>query len=113
MQTAEHSITKAQAQAQAQAMAFQGTEGIYMLPHHVREIDRLMRSTTDGVLLVVPLPSQRKTLRVLDSGCADGRSVPLSSYLEFFCFVDICWLVGLLSCSSSMNGSLTFGGCDS
>ncbi|KAL8687135.1 MAG: hypothetical protein Q9218_006608 [Villophora microphyllina] len=58
--------------------AFSGTEGVYMLPHHVQEIDRLqrqhrfMKGTTDGALLVSKLPSDQRTLRVLDSGCADG-----------------------------------------
>ncbi|POR31210.1 Uncharacterized protein TPAR_08582 [Tolypocladium paradoxum] len=57
---------------------FSGTEGIYMLPHHPREIERLQRqhffmsSTTDGQLLVVPVIHQRKSLRVLDSGAANG-----------------------------------------
>ncbi len=65
---------------QFKSNAFQGTEGVYMLPHHVQEIDRLqrqhrfMKSTTDGALVVTPLPSEAKTLRVLDSGCADGLS---------------------------------------
>lgn len=65
---------------QLKSNAFLGTEGTYLLPHHVKEIDRLqrqhyfMKSTTDGALLVTPLPSEGKTLRVLDSGCADGLS---------------------------------------
>ena len=64
--------------SQIKSNAFSGTEGVYMLPHHVQEIDRLrrqhrfMKSTTDGALLVTPLPSERKNLCVLDSGCADG-----------------------------------------
>lgn len=64
--------------AQFKSNAFSGTEGVYMLPHHVLEIDRLrrqhlfMKSTTNGALLVMPLSSEKKALRVLDSGCADG-----------------------------------------
>ncbi|KAI4251097.1 MAG: hypothetical protein LQ352_005064 [Teloschistes flavicans] len=66
------------AMPQVNKAAFSGTEGVYMLPHHVQEIDRLrrqhwfMKGTTDGALLVSKLPSDQKTLRVLDSGCADG-----------------------------------------
>lgn len=85
---------------QFKSHAFLGTEGVYMLPHHVQEIDRLqrqhdfMRSTTDGALVVTPLPLEGKTLRVLDSGCADGLSpCPLISSL----FVDIMWLFRLIS----------------
>lgn len=68
------------AMPQVNKAAFSGTEGVYMLPHHVQEIDRLrrqhwfMKGTTDGALLVSKLPSDQKTLRVLDSGCADGMS---------------------------------------
>ena len=57
---------------------FSGTEGMYMLPHHALEIDRLqrqhrfMKGTTDGALLTRSLPSEAKALRVLDCGAADG-----------------------------------------
>ncbi|GKZ76891.1 hypothetical protein AnigIFM56816_008997 [Aspergillus niger] len=57
--------------------AFVGTEGIYNLPHHQREIDRLQRqhnlilSSTGGLLLSTPLESNA-TLRILDAGAADG-----------------------------------------
>ncbi|KAL8981826.1 MAG: hypothetical protein Q9205_003505 [Flavoplaca limonia] len=63
---------------ESRSNAFSGTEGVYMLPHHQQEIDRLqrqhrfMKGTTDGALLVTPLPTNQTTLRVLDSGCADG-----------------------------------------
>lgn len=59
---------------------FLGTEGNYMLPHHAQEIERLnrqhrfMNTTTDGKLLVVPVINQQKSLRVLDSGAADGMN---------------------------------------
>ncbi|KAJ6441380.1 methyltransferase family protein [Purpureocillium lavendulum] len=57
---------------------FSGTEGSYMLPHHVQEIERLgrqhhfMKTTTDGKQLVTPNIQQLKSLTVLDSGAADG-----------------------------------------
>ncbi|KAF4333983.1 methyltransferase [Fusarium beomiforme] len=57
---------------------FSGTEGSYMLPHHAQEIQRLhrqhhfMNTTTGGQLLVVPTIHQSKSLRILDSGAADG-----------------------------------------
>jgi hypothetical protein len=59
---------------------FRGTEGVYMLPHHAKEIDRLtkqhlfMRSTTEDLQLAIPITSGAKELRVLDCGCADGKS---------------------------------------
>ncbi|KAK1253848.1 hypothetical protein MKX07_001925 [Trichoderma sp. CBMAI-0711] len=58
--------------------SFTGTEGAYMLPHHQQEIDRLtrqhrfMNSTTGGQLLVTPNIKEKKELRVLDCGAADG-----------------------------------------
>ncbi|RAH62813.1 methyltransferase family protein [Aspergillus piperis CBS 112811] len=57
--------------------AFVGTEGIYNLPHHKREIDRLQRqhnfilSSTGGLLLGMPVETNA-TLRILDAGAADG-----------------------------------------
>lgn len=72
---------------ESRSNAFSGTEGVYMLPHHQQEIDRLqrqhrfMKGTTDGALLATPLPTNQITLRVLDSGCADGGSLPLLGYL--------------------------------
>ncbi|KAF5565065.1 methyltransferase [Fusarium phyllophilum] len=57
---------------------FSGTEGTYMLPHHAQEIERLhrqhlfMNTTTGGQLLVIPSIHEKKSLRVLDSGAADG-----------------------------------------
>ncbi|RMJ24265.1 Methyltransferase [Aspergillus sp. HF37] len=57
---------------------FGGTEGQYLLPHHVSEIDRLRRQHNytkvccDGNLLGFPLPESSEPIRVLDSGCADG-----------------------------------------
>lgn len=65
--------------------AFGGTEGHYMLPHHQTEIERLRRqhelvkSSTSDQLLGFPLPSSESELRVLDCGCADGKS---SKFLE-------------------------------
>jgi hypothetical protein len=59
--------------------AFKGTEGVYMLPHHVKEIDRLtrqhvfMRSSTEDLQLATPITSGAKELRVLDCGAADGK----------------------------------------
>ncbi|KAJ5660841.1 uncharacterized protein N7484_000213 [Penicillium longicatenatum] len=56
---------------------FVGTEGIYLLPHHQREIERLQKqhnfflSSTNGILLTVPLQNQ-SDWRILDSGAADG-----------------------------------------
>lgn len=58
--------------------AFQGTEGIYLLPHHPNELERvklchgLMLSDTGNVLIKSPLPAAGSTIRILDSGCADG-----------------------------------------
>lgn len=72
--------------------AFLGTEGIYMLPHHEQEINRLqrqhrfMKGTTDGTLLATPLPPKESTLRVLDSGCADGLSFLVCSPLLIVVF---------------------------
>lgn len=56
---------------------FSGTEGVYLLPHHKDEIERLQRqhffikAATDDKLTPVDLPEGAK---VLDSGCADGKS---------------------------------------
>lgn len=66
--------------------AFVGTEGIYNLPHHQREIDRLQRqhnlilSSTGGLLLSTPLESNA-TLRILDAGAADGKWKGESPYI--------------------------------
>lgn len=62
-----------------------------MLPHHTQEIDRpqrqhrFMESMTDGALIATPLSLEGKTLRVVDSACADGVSLcsPLSSPFFF------------------------------
>lgn len=60
---------------------FCGTEGVYLLPHHQDEIDRLQRqhnfikTATDGQLVPVKLPAGA---RILDSGCADGTYNPTS-----------------------------------
>ncbi|KAH6866128.1 hypothetical protein B0T10DRAFT_534374 [Thelonectria olida] len=57
---------------------FSGSEGSYMLPHHAQEIERLRRQhhfmnlTTGGQLVVVPSIHSQASLRVLDSGAADG-----------------------------------------
>jgi hypothetical protein len=61
---------------------FEGTEGQYLLPHHVSEIDRLRRQheytkvCCDGNLLGFPLPESSQQLEILDSGCADGEQKP-------------------------------------
>lgn len=63
---------------------FAGTEGIYHLPHHAKEIERLRKqhafivSSTGGVLVTAPL--KQSTIKVLDSGAADGEE--RSSFLE-------------------------------
>ena len=55
---------------------FMGTEGVYLLPHHKEEIERLQRqhgfikAASDGELTNVKLPTGA---RVLDTGCADGK----------------------------------------
>lgn len=55
---------------------FAGSEGAYLLPHHVQEIERLrtqqglILSSTGNVLLTTPLKSH---VRILDSGAADGE----------------------------------------
>ncbi|KAF2499003.1 methyltransferase family protein [Lophium mytilinum] len=55
---------------------FAGTEGIYLLPHHIKEIERLrgqhrlILSSTGNTLLTAPI--KEKKPRVLDSGAADG-----------------------------------------
>jgi hypothetical protein len=57
---------------------FTGSEGVYLLPHHVKEIERLqkqhyfMNSSTGGVLLATPNVQGNAPLRILDAGCADG-----------------------------------------
>lgn len=66
---------------------FSGTEGIYLLPHHQKEIDRLrkqhkfMNSTTGGFLLVTPNLHGTGPLRVLDAGAADGEEISTLRYL--------------------------------
>lgn len=70
---------------------FSGTEGAYMLPHHAKEIERLrrqhefMNTTTGGQLLVPQVIPQQPSLRVLDSGAADGEFdlFPLQSPFRF------------------------------
>lgn len=55
---------------------FNETEGVYLLPHHQDEIERLQRqhffikAATDDKLIPIDLPTGA---RVLDSGCADGE----------------------------------------
>ena len=55
---------------------FTGTEGVYLLPHHKEEIERLQRQhefikvACDGELTNVKLST---SARVLDTGCADGK----------------------------------------
>ncbi|KAB8077925.1 S-adenosyl-L-methionine-dependent methyltransferase [Aspergillus leporis] len=63
----------------SESAEFKGTEGQYLLPHHVAEIDRLRRqhqhfaAASDNVFLGFHLsPSTDHPLRILDSGCADG-----------------------------------------
>jgi len=62
--------------AQLKTDDFSGTEGVYLLPHHKEEIERLQRqhefikAATDGELTHVKLPVGA---RVLDTGCADGN----------------------------------------
>ncbi|KAF7589917.1 hypothetical protein BBP40_003535 [Aspergillus hancockii] len=63
----------------SESAVFTGTEGQYLLPHHVAELDRLRRqhqhysAASGNVLLGFDLPpSTDHPLRVLDSGCADG-----------------------------------------
>jgi hypothetical protein len=62
-----------------------------MLPHHAKEIERLhrqhefMNTTTGGQLLVPQVIPQQPSLRVLDSGAADGwlDHLPLQSPFRF------------------------------
>lgn len=74
------SATQEQAISDARGNSFAGTEGVYLLPHHAKEIERLktqhafILSSTGGVLLTAPL---KPTVKVLDSGAADGKSVPV------------------------------------
>jgi hypothetical protein len=64
---------------QPKSTAFTGTEGVYMLPHHVKEIERLqkqhrfMNATTGGFLLLTPNLHGDHPLRILDAGAADGE----------------------------------------
>lgn len=62
-----------------QTEVFTGTEGSYLLPHHVTEADRLQRqhrhfaAASDQTYFGFTLPpSTGSPLRILDSGCADG-----------------------------------------
>lgn len=54
---------------------FHGTEGVYLLPHHRDEIERLqkqhefIKSATSGQLTPIHLGTKAS---VLDCGCADG-----------------------------------------
>jgi SAM-dependent methyltransferase len=60
-------------------VGFLGSEGVYMLPHHASEIERLtkqhhfMATTTDGLLLAAATTAGNCPLKVLDAGCADGK----------------------------------------
>ncbi|KAE8408442.1 S-adenosyl-L-methionine-dependent methyltransferase [Aspergillus pseudonomiae] len=63
----------------SQTAVFTGTEGSYLLPHHVTEADRLQRQhrhftvASNHAYFGFPLPPPTgRPLRVLDSGCADG-----------------------------------------
>ncbi|AEO63656.1 a3a323fe-6d63-44dc-8ac0-9f720fc8c6c6 [Thermothielavioides terrestris] len=55
---------------------FAGTEGIYNLPHHAKEIERLrnqhafLLSATGGAMLLAPI--KQRSVKVLDCGAADG-----------------------------------------
>jgi hypothetical protein len=59
---------------------FAGTEGIYLLPHHIKEIERLRKqhefilSSCGGVLVTAPLKQPK--INVLDCGAADGVFSP-------------------------------------
>jgi hypothetical protein len=62
-----------------QTTKFTGSEGVYLLPHHEKEILRLqtqhnfMNTSTDGILLATPnVVNENGLLRILDAGCADG-----------------------------------------
>jgi len=76
---------RAMPMASAKSKVFSGTEGVYLLPHHIEEIDRLrrqhefMRSTTEGMLVPFPLPSNGGKIKVLDAGCADGKFANMTS----------------------------------
>ncbi|SCO76695.1 related to methyltransferase [Fusarium oxysporum] len=96
MSTATVSAVAGAVTASTPLAPFSGTEGSYMLPHHAQEIERLhrqhlfMNTTTGGQLLVVPSIHEKKSLRVLDSGAADGfwlrdlpRQLP-SHHLELY-----------------------------
>ncbi|EFY85513.1 methyltransferase family protein [Metarhizium acridum CQMa 102] len=69
------SVAGGQAAADERGNRFAGTEGVYLLPHHAKEIERLktqhafILSSTGGVLLTAPL---KPAVKVLDSGAADG-----------------------------------------
>jgi hypothetical protein len=59
---------------------FAGTEGIYNLPHHAKEIERLrnqhafLLSATGGAMLLAPI--KQRSVKVLDCGAADGKAKP-------------------------------------
>ena len=65
---------------------FSGTEGAYLLPHNQDEIERLQRqhrflkTATNDKLVAVPLPNGAT---VLDSGCADGKSIEWGRHLQY------------------------------
>jgi hypothetical protein len=86
MSTATVSAVAGAVTASTPLAPFSGTEGSYMLPHHAQEIERLrrqhlfMNTTTGGQLLVVPSIHEKKSLRVLDSGAADGKCLLLLAY---------------------------------
>jgi hypothetical protein len=63
-----------------QTTKFTGSEGVYLLPHHEKEILRLqtqhnfMNTSTEGILLATPnVVNGNSPLRILDAGCADGQ----------------------------------------
>jgi hypothetical protein len=68
-------------QSDGKANPFAGTEGIYLLPHHIKEIERLrtqhnlILSSTGNFLITAPIKEPKP--RVLDSGAADGMLLHL------------------------------------
>lgn len=57
----------------------------YLLGQHGREVERLQKqhrwiqSCLKGKIVFAPVELDKSSLRVLDVGCADGKSCPLRS----------------------------------
>ncbi|KAK4041633.1 hypothetical protein C8A01DRAFT_34358 [Parachaetomium inaequale] len=72
----QRGVEFAEPRSKAAVNHFPGTEGVYLFPHHAKEIERLraqhalILSSTGGILVTAPLKQSK--IKVLDCGAADG-----------------------------------------